>query len=49
MSGMRSLAPSLVTAGWENFFLDLRHDLELSDQRTQQLYQLREEYLDSSE
>ena len=27
MSGMRSLVPSLVAAGWENFFLDLRQDL----------------------
>ena len=25
--GMRSLVPSLVAAGWENFFLDLRQDL----------------------
>ncbi len=47
MSGMRSLVPSLVAIGWENFFLDLHQNLELSPEQSQQLYLIRQRYLAS--
>lgn len=47
MPGMRSLVPSLVAIGWENFFLDLRQNLKLSPEQSQQLYFIRQRYLES--
>lgn len=49
MAGMSSLVPSLVAAGWGNFFLDLRQSLGMSDEQAQRLYLIRQTYLGSSE
>jgi Spy/CpxP family protein refolding chaperone len=49
MAGMRSLVPSLIAVGRENFFLDLRHNLELSPEQSQQLYFIRQRYVANSD
>ncbi len=49
MPGMSLLVPSLVAAGWGNFFLDLRQSLGMSDQQAQRLYLIRQTYLASSQ
>ena len=45
MPGMRALVPNLVAMGWENFFLDLRQNLDLSSEQSRQLYFIRQKYL----
>ncbi len=49
MSGMKSLVPTLVAVGWKNFFLDLRQDLDLSEDQSQQLYFIRGGFFASDE
>ncbi len=49
MPGMSSLVPSLVAAGWGDFFLDLRRSLGMSDEQAQRLYLIRQTYLASSQ
>ena len=49
MPGMSSLVPSLVAAGWDDFFLDLRQSLGMSDEQAQRLYLIRQTYLASSQ
>jgi len=49
MAGMGALVPGLVAVGWENFFLDSRQHLELSDEQSQQLFLIRKSYLASQQ
>ena len=49
MPGMSSLLPSLVAAGWGDFFLDLRQSLGMSDEQAQRLYLIRQTYVASNE
>jgi hypothetical protein len=43
------LVPTLVAVGWEDFFLDIRANLGLSEQQTQRLYSIRHSFVVDSD